>query len=87
METKLISWKYNFVILCVILWPHLRPWVGGDLREPELSIIRVHLPNLLSRRGPQHFDNLDELIDARVAGKDGLAEEEFGEDAAGGPDI
>lgn len=57
------------------------------LRKFELGVVWVHLANLLACRCAQHFDNLHQLIDARVAGKNRLPQQQFGQHAARAPNI
>ena len=59
--------------------------MGAYLRKLELLIVGIHLAYLVARGRAEHLDDLDELVDARVARKDGLTEQELGEDAAGRP--
>jgi len=47
-----------------------------NLRKVELLVVRIHLLNLLARWRAEHFDDLDELVDARVAQKDRLPEQQ-----------
>jgi hypothetical protein len=60
----------------------LRPWARLDLREFELHVAPIHLLDLRPRRGAEHFDDLHELIDARLAREEGLAEQQLRADAA-----
>mmetsp|Transcript_11405 Transcript_11405/g.26005 ORF Transcript_11405/g.26005 Transcript_11405/m.26005 type:complete len:269 (+) Transcript_11405:215-1021(+) len=66
---------------------NLPPLAGLDLREFELGVVRVHAAYLLPRGGAEDLDDLDELVDARVAGEEGLAEQELGADAPLAPDV
>lgn len=43
-----------------------------DLRKLEFRIIRIHFANLFPGRCAQYFDDLHQLIDARITWKDGL---------------
>ena len=61
--------------------------MGAYLRELELLVVGVHLADLVACRRAQDFDDLDQLVDARVARKDWLAEEELGEHAACRPNV
>jgi hypothetical protein len=47
----------------------------------------VHVGELRGSRGAEDFDNLDELVDAVLAGEDRAAEEHLADDTAEGPDI
>lgn len=58
-----------------------------DLGELVLHIVRVHGPNLLSRRGTQHLDDFDQLVDTRLAGEERLAQHQFGHDTSRRPHI
>lgn len=49
-----------------------------DLREFELGVVWIHLLDLIPRRCPQYFDDLNQLVDARVSGKDWLTQKQFG---------
>ena len=66
---------------------NLLPGVRLDLRELELGVVGVHLLDLLASRGAQDLDNLDELVDARVTGENGLAQHKLCKDAAGAPHV
>lgn len=51
------------------VWRHalaedFRPGVGLDLWELELGVVGVHGMDLLFCRGPQHLDNLHQLVHA-----------------------
>ena len=43
--------------------------------------------NLVAGWSAQDFNDLDQLIDARLSGEEGLAEKEFGHDAADWPNV
>lgn len=43
---------------------HLAQRNSLDLREPMVAVRRVHLHDLLLRRGSEDFNDLDELVDA-----------------------
>ena len=47
--------------------------VGLDLRETVFHVVRVHGANLFLGRRAEHFDDLNELVDTRIAGKQRLA--------------
>lgn len=66
---------------------HLLPWVAFDLRKLELGVVGIHFADLLARRCAQHFDDLHQLIDARIAREYRLSEQQFGQHTAGTPDI
>jgi len=70
-----------------VVGPHLLPRMGLDLRKLELGVVGVHLADLLARRRAQHLDDLHQLVDARVARKDGLAQQQFGQHATGAPNV
>ena len=55
-----------------VVGPHLLPRMGLDLRKLELGVVRVHLLDLLARGRSEHLDNLNELINTRIARKYGL---------------
>ena len=65
----------------------LAPGLLSDGGELELGITWVHAVDLVLRRRAEHLDDFDELIDARLSGKEGLADEELGDNAANRPDI
>lgn len=58
-----------------------------DLWEFVLHIIWVHRLDLLTRGSSEHFDDLDKLINATLAGEQGLAEHQLSHDASCRPDI
>ena len=58
-----------------------------DLRELVLHVVGIHGTDLLARGRAQDLDNLHELIDARLPGKEGLPEHELGHDASGRPHV
>lgn len=66
---------------------YLAPLAGFDLGELELGVVGVHGANLLPGRGAEDLDDLDELVDAGIAGEQRLAEKELGADAALGPNV
>ena len=66
---------------------HLRKGVRLDLRELVLHVVRVHRLDLLPRRGAEHLDNLDELVDATLAWEQRLAEHELRHDTSRRPDV
>lgn len=66
---------------------HLLEWMWFDLRELVLHVVGVHRPDLLASRGAEHFDDLDKLIDARLAWKQGLPEHQLSHHTSSGPDI
>ena len=65
----------------------LPPLTRLDLREFEFDVIRIHRPYLLLGRRPQHFDDLHELIDARITRKEWLPQQQLRSDAPLRPDI
>ena len=62
-------------------------WVGLDLGELVLHVVWVHGANLLAGWGPQHLDDLNKLINARLSGEQRLTKHQLSHDAASGPDI
>ena len=62
---------------------HFVPGMRANLRELELLVVGIHLADLVSSGRAEHFDDLNELVDARFAREERLAEQELGEDAAG----
>ena len=61
---------------------YLLEGVRLDLRELVLHVVRVHRLDLLPRRGAEHLDNLDELVDATLAWEQRLAEHELRHDTS-----
>ncbi|KAI3487957.1 hypothetical protein L1887_48040 [Cichorium endivia] len=59
----------------------------SDLGELVLHVVGVHGLDLLARGRAEHLDDLDELIDAALAGEERLPLHELGHDAACGPDV
>ena len=57
------------------------PWMRLDHGEFELGVVWIHLPNLVTGRRPEHFDDLDELVNARIARENWLSEEQLGQNA------
>jgi len=57
------------------------------LRELVLHVIGVHRPNLFPRGCTQDLDDLDELVNARLAWEQWLSEHQLGHDATGRPHI
>ena len=57
--------------------------VGLDLRELVFHVIWVHRPDLISCRRAQDLDDLDELVDSRLAREQRLAQHELRHDAPG----
>lgn len=53
---------------------YLLPRMTLDLREFKLGVVWIHLLDLIPRWRAQYFDDLDQLIDPRVSGEDGLAQ-------------
>lgn len=62
-----------------------RVWL--DLREFVFHIVGVHGSDLLASRCTQNLDNLNQLVDARLTGKQWLAKHQFCHDATRGPYI
>lgn len=58
-----------------------------DLGEFVLHVIRVHCADLVASWSAQNFDDLDKLVDTRLAWEKRLTEHELCHDAAGGPHI
>ena len=58
-----------------------------NLRKLELLVVWIHVTDLVSRRGAEDLDNLDQLVNAAVAGEDRLAEQQLGDDAPGRPNV
>lgn len=51
--------------------------MGFDLREFELGVVGVHFTDLFPGRSSKHFDDFNQLINARITGEDGLTEKEL----------
>ena len=66
---------------------HLGEGMWLDLGKLVLHVVRVHGADLFAGRGAEHLDNLDELINARLAGEERLTEHQLGHDAAGRPHV
>lgn len=66
---------------------HLLPWMTLDLGELEFRVVRVHLLDLFPGGRAEHFDDLDQLVDAGVTGEDGLPEQQLCQYAARAPDV
>ncbi len=58
-----------------------------DLRKFVLHVVWIHGADLVARRSSQDFDDLDELVDTRFAGKKRLAQHELCHHAACRPHI
>jgi len=58
-----------------------------NLRELEFRVVWIHFAYLFSCRCAQDLDDLDELIHTGIAREDGLAQQQFGQNATGTPDI
>lgn len=63
------------------------PRARFDLREFVFRVVWVHGADLLLGGGAEHFDDLDELVNAGFTREDWLAEHQFRHDAAGTPYI
>lgn len=66
---------------------YLLPRMAFDLGKLEFGVVGIHLANLFARRRAEHFDDLHQLVDARVTREDRLAEQQFGEHTASTPHI
>lgn len=60
---------------------HLVEWVWLDLWEFVLHVVGVHGTDLIPSRSTKHLDNLDQLVNTRFSGEQGLTEHELGHDA------
>ena len=58
-----------------------------DLRKLVLHVVGVHRADLVARGRAEHLDDLDQLVDAGLAGEQRLAQHQLGHHAAGGPHI
>jgi len=58
-----------------------------DLWEFVLHVVGIHGLDLLSRRGAEDFDDLDELVDTALAGEQRLAKHQLSHDAPCRPDV
>lgn len=61
--------------------------MGLDLRKLVLHIVGVHGSNLFTSWCSQHFNDLHQLIDSRLAREERLAKHQFSHDATGRPNI
>jgi hypothetical protein len=66
---------------------YLVPRMRFDLREPKISIIRVHTPNFLSSWSPKYPDNLYKLVNSVFTRKQWLAQEKLSKDTTSWPNI
>lgn len=66
---------------------HLDERMRPNLRELVLHIVGVHRLDLVARRGTQYLDDLDELINARLAREEWLAEHELCHDTSSRPHV
>jgi len=66
---------------------YLAKWVRLDLWELVLHVVGVHSSNLVPRWSSQDFDDLDQLVNARLAREQRLTKHKLGHDAASGPHI
>ena len=55
--------------------------MGLDLREFELLVLRVHQLDLVHARCSENFNDLDELIDGALSGKERLPQNHLGDHA------
>jgi hypothetical protein len=58
-----------------------------DLRELVLHVVGVHGADLVASRGSQDLDDLDQLIDTRLAREQRLTKHELSHNTTSGPDI
>lgn len=58
-----------------------------DLRKPMFDITRIHGHNFLFARRAKDLDNLHQLINATVTGKEWLVQQQFGHDTTRRPDV
>ena len=58
--------------------PYLVPGMGFHLGKFKIGVIGIHFANLFPRRRAENFDDFDELIDAAVARKNRLTEQQLG---------
>lgn len=66
---------------------YLAEWMGLDLWELMLHIIRIHSPNLIASRSAKDLYDFDKLVDARLAREQRLSQHQLRHDAASRPDI
>lgn len=62
---------------------NLVEWMGFDLGEFVLHVVGIHGTDLVTGGRSQHFDDLYELINARLAGKQRLSQHELRHDTSG----
>jgi len=63
----------------------LRPRAWTNLREAELNVVAVHCLDLRTIRSAQHFDDLNQLIDAAISKEQRLTKEELSKNATHRP--
>lgn len=58
-----------------------------NLRELVLHVVGVHRPDLVARGRAEDFYDLDQLVNTRFAGEEGLTEHELCHDTTSRPDV
>jgi hypothetical protein len=66
---------------------YLVEWMGLDLREFVLHVVRVHGADLITRGRSEHFDDFHELVDTGFSGEKRLTEHQLCHDATSRPHI
>ena len=67
--------------------PYLAERMGLDLWKLVLHVVRVHSADLIPRWSTQHLDDLDQLVNARLAWEKRLTKHKLGHDASSRPYI
>lgn len=77
---RLTAYNYVFFFLHIKLKylyyfsTYFLPWMTLNLWKFEFRVIWIHFAYLFSCRCAQNFDDLNQLIDTRIAGENWLAE-------------
>ena len=77
--------QVNCVGIC--LAEHLAEWVRLDLGELVFHVVGVHGADLVTSGRAKDLDDFHELVDARLAGEEGLPKHKLRHDAASRPNV
>lgn len=61
---------------------NLVEWMRLDLRELVLHVVGIHRSDLITSWGTKDLDNLDELVDTRLAGEKRLTQHQLSHNTA-----